>query len=96
MAEFQIDTIKLRECGKDIITLTTELNELLNSLFLRISNVPVTSHEWTGNAANEFVRKLNIEKKYYVALKNNLNDYGKLLVNAADKLELRAKNESRL
>lgn len=87
MAEIKVDTAKLKECGKDIMTLTTELNEVLFSLFDRINKMPTTTGEWTGNAAKEFVYKLNIEKKYYVALKNNIYKYGKILYEGAFDLE---------
>lgn len=91
MAEFQIDTFKLRETGNDIIKLTNELNEIFNSLFTKINNMPVTTKEWTGNASLEFVRKINIERKYYNAFKDNLCKYGRLLINTSDKLESDAK-----
>ena len=87
MAEVNVDTVKLKECGKDIMTLTTELNEVLFSLYDRIGKMPTTTREWTGNAAIEFVNKLNIEKKYYLALKNNIYKYGKILYEGASSLE---------
>ena len=96
MTEFQMDTIKLKECGKDIINLTQELNEALTTLFTRIDNMPTVTGEWVGDSANEFVRILNIEKKDYIALKNNLADYGKLLLNTSEKLELCVNNNERL
>ena len=82
MANINIDTIKLRECGKDIMSLTSELNELLNAMYGEIEKAP-----WTGNAANEFKKRLNVEKVYNIALKDNLYSYGKLLYNAADQIE---------
>ena len=87
MAEINVDTVKLKECGKDIMALTTELNEVLFNLFERINKIPVTTREWTGNAANEFVYKLNIEKKYYLALNNNIYRYGKILYESSCNLE---------
>ena len=87
MAELKVDTIKLKECGKDIMVLATELNEVLFSLYDRISKMPTTTGEWTGDAAIEFVNKLNIEKKYYLALKNNIYKYGKILYDSANSFE---------
>lgn len=83
MANINVDTSKLRECGKDLMGLTSELNELLNSMYSEIEKMP-----WTGNAANEFKRKLNLEKMQNIALKDNLYSYGKLLYNAADKIDV--------
>jgi len=87
MAEIRVDTVKLKECGRDIMTLTTELNDVLFSLFDRINKMPITTGEWTGNAAKEFVYRLNIEKKYYLALNNNIYKYGKILYDGAGDLE---------
>ena len=96
MTEFQMDTIKLKECGKDIINLTRELNEALTMLFTRINNMPILTGEWVGNSANQFVTILNIEKKDYIALKDNLAEYGKLLLTASEKLEVCIKDNERL
>lgn len=82
MANINVDTIKLRECGKDIMLLTSELNELLDSLYSDIENAP-----WSGSSAIEFKRKLNNEKVCYISLKDNIYSYGKLLCNAADQIE---------
>lgn len=87
MAEIKVDTVKLKECGKDIMNLTSELNDVLFSLYERINKMPTTTGEWTGNAAKTFVANLNIEKKYYLALKNNIYNYGKLLYDSAYALE---------
>lgn len=87
MAEINVDTLKLKECGSDIMALSTELNNVLFSLYDRINKMPSTTKEWTGNAANEFVYRLNIEKKYYLALNNNIHRYGKLLYESAGDLE---------
>ena len=87
MAEINVDTVKLKECGKDIMALTTELKEVLFSLYNRIDKMPSTTGEWTGNAAKDFVYRLNIEKKYYLALNNNIYKYGKILYESAYNLE---------
>ena len=87
MAEIKVDTLKLKECGKDIMNLSTELNEVLLSLYDRLNKMPVSTGEWTGNSAGEYVQKLNIEKKYYLGLKNNIYKYGKLLYDTAYQIE---------
>lgn len=87
MAEIKVDTLKLKECGKDIMNLSTELNEVLLSLYDRLNKMPVSTGEWTGNSAVEYVQKLNIEKKYYLGLKNNIYKYGKLLYDTAYQIE---------
>ena len=87
MANMKVDTKKLSECGNDIMKLSSELNEVLFSLYERINKMPITTCEWTGNAAVDFVSKLNIEKKYYLALKDNIYRYGKILYESAYNIE---------
>jgi len=83
MVNINVDTVRLRECGKDIMSLTSELNELFILMYNEIDKV-----QWSGIAANEFKRKLGVEKVYNIALKDNLYKYGKLLYDAADQFEV--------
>lgn len=87
MANINIDTVKMRENGKDIMRLTSDLNELLISLYKRIELMPTTTLEWTGNSAFEFVRKLNVEKIDYFKMKDILYKYGKTLIESAEEIE---------
>lgn len=83
MANINIDTVELKEIGKEIMMLTSELNVLLDSLYSEIGNAP-----WSGIAANEFKKKMNNEKVCYISLKDNIYSYGKLLYDAADQFDL--------
>ena len=49
--------------------------------------MPVTTREWIGPAANEYVRRTNLEKIAYNLIISDLNKYGKALVNAADRYD---------
>lgn len=87
MANIQVDTVKMRNAGNDIIRLTNEFNEAINTLYSRISSINSSNGGWSGAAADEFIRRSNVEKKQYVALKDELLKCGKVLINAADKYE---------
>lgn len=87
MANINMDTVKMRENGKDIMQLTSDLNELLINLYKRIELMPSTTLEWTGNSAFEFVRRLNVEKTEYFKMKDILYKYGKALVDSAEEVE---------
>ena len=92
MANIEIDTTKLKETGKDIMNLTIELNETLESLYNRLDRMTTHTGEWTGLAAEEFIRKIDIEKKSYFALKDSIYLYGKLLYDSAEKMDVFVKN----
>lgn len=87
MAEIKVDTVKLKECGKDIMILSKNLNEILDSLYDRVTKMPTVTNEWTGNSAQQFVSNLNKEAKYYTALNNNIYKYGKILYNTSERID---------
>lgn len=85
--KINVDTIKMRECGKDIIKITNTLNELYNGLFSRISNMPTNTGEWVGESADKFVTLANIDKVQYLNYNNEIAKMGKLLVDYSYKFE---------
>lgn len=87
MASVNVDTVKLRECGNDVMQLSAHLNEVLNELYKRIDSMPEKTLEWTGNSAERFVQKLDMEKREYLKLKQIIYEYGKHMVIAADRYE---------
>lgn len=87
MASVSIDTVKLRECGNDVMQLSANLNEVLNELYKRIDSMPEKTLEWTGSSAQRFVQKVDVEKIEYLKLKQIIYDYGKYLVVAADRYD---------
>lgn len=92
MSNLNVDTVKLKESGKDIIALTRELNEEFEMLFTRISNMGTRTLEWIGPSSEKFIKRTNIEKTQYVKLVNTLNKYGKVLVEVASNYDRVVKN----
>lgn len=74
-----VDTNKLREDSRSLVELTKELNEEINSLYLRISNMGTRTLEWVGSSSENFIRRSNIEKVQYVKMINSLTKYAKFL-----------------
>ena len=74
MSNLLVDIDKLNENGQDIIRLSRELNEEFNALFSRISNITNTG-EWIGPAAQDFVRRTNLEKIQYLKMKDSIYKY---------------------
>lgn len=83
MSNLLVDIDKLNESGQDIIRLSRELNEEFNALFSRISNITNTG-EWIGQAAEDFVRRTNLEKIQYLKMKDSIYKYGKSLLDVCD------------
>ena len=91
MANIYVDTKILREKGTNVMKLALDLNEMLMSLYKRIGSMPLSTGEWVGETANEFVRILNVEKLQYFRLKDEIYKYGKILVASADVFESKVK-----
>lgn len=87
MSLINIDSIKMRECGKDIVSVSSTLNELFNEFFSRISNMPINTGEWVGKSADEFVRLARIDKAQYINFNNDLYNLGKFLIEQSYNLE---------
>ena len=77
---FDVDTEKMRECGQDIILITKSIQEAINGMFARLSQIPIKTHEWIGTSANEYVRRAKIDKAQYINFTEDLYRFGKLLI----------------
>ncbi len=82
-----VDTNKIRDCGKDMVEVADYYKVNINNLFERINGVPVKTKEWVGEASKNYVFKLTKEKRYYDNYGKCLNALGEDLINYADELE---------
>lgn len=88
-----IDTEKVKKSGQDIVRLSEELNEIIESMYYKICNMPTLTGEWVGGAAELFVKQANIiEKKDALDVKQTLKKFGNELINCAEKYEIEIKN----
>ena len=87
MAVVNIDTEKMRECGKDIMTLSNEIGDEFNFILDKIINMPTITHEWTGDSAVAYASKIKNDKIVYMELKNILYNYGKRMLDYANELD---------
>lgn len=87
MANMNVDTIKIREAGAELISLSNELNSNINDLFERLVKIPTSSFEWVGASALEFSRIANVEKIDYINLRKCLYNYGKFLLDVSEEME---------
>lgn len=85
-----IDTEKIKKCGNDIIKLSNDLNDIIETLYSRISNMPITTGEWVGESAKNFAVRANKEKIDAVELKNKIFSFGNTLIECAEKYEVEA------
>ena len=82
-----IDTNKLKKSGNDIIKLSQDLQELYNSMYDRINNMPTVTGEWLGNSAIEYAKNAMKEKIEVVDFKNQLYTFGDIMVKCANHYE---------
>lgn len=82
-----VNTNRLREAGNDILSLTSEINEIYNDMFSLIENMPTKTGEWQGGSALDFAATAKKDKANYINLNNDVKKYGNYLINYANKLD---------
>ena len=94
MQQIDIDTIKIRECGKDIISLSIEMKEIIDTMFKRINNINISTGEWLGDSADLYIKEALIDKIQYLNMQDSIYKNGKYLIEYSDNME-RIANEVR-
>lgn len=92
MAKLRVDTVKMSECGKDIVEAADTYNTNVRNLFTRMGEVPSKTKEWEGIAAVNYANAVVKEKIDYVNFGNGLIALGNTLIQYADDLEKAIKN----
>ena len=86
-----IDTIKIRNCGNDIVKLSNDLEIIIESLFSDLSKIN-TNLIWVGKSADYFIEKSKIDKNQYLSFQKRLNGVGRTLQENADNYNKNIKN----
>lgn len=87
MANINCDTKKIKSCGEDIITLSDDFNQLIETLFKRIDSINKIDDGWHGEDANRYVDTVLKDKDIYVQFYEQLKDYGSKYIKASEILE---------
>ncbi len=96
-----INTVKMKECGNDLVKLSFDLKELSDALYDRIKNMsadPDTGKctgEWQGIAAKNFSKIVFFDKEQIMGVRNTLHLFGDLMVESAENYEARIKELTR-
>lgn len=93
MANIDCDTKKIKSCGEDIVTLSDEFNQLIETLFKRIDNINKIDDGWHGEDANKYVETVLKDKDIYTTFYEQLKDYGNKYIKAAEILETAIKKD---
>lgn len=87
MEDIYVDTTKMREKGKEILSEVESLKTVINALFERIANIPLGTEEWVGERAQEYAAITLKDKPAFIAYANDLYKYGKYLIDCADYID---------
>ena len=79
MGNININTKEIHEYGNEIISLSKELQTVINTMFDRIHNIPITTGEWIGEAAEQFVSKADKDRGQYLEFCREIYNYGRFL-----------------
>lgn len=89
--KIELDTEKMRESAKDIMSLANELTVVFDDMFDKLSSVSKQG-VWIGEAADEYSYRVNIEKNDYVNFSKILYQYGKVLNDTANEYDQQIKD----
>lgn len=87
MAQIEIDTTKLKECGQNVMDLAIDIGEDFTQLFDRIKKMPYSTGEWVGPAAERYATNVGNEKALYMQVKDIIYSMGKFLFDNATEIE---------
>lgn len=91
MANIKIESKKIKDAGKDIVELSYDFINLVNSFYNRIGKIPTATHEWVGEESLTYVKMCLSEKEDYLKFADSLKSLGNSLVDFSDKVEERTK-----
>lgn len=80
MTEIYVDTVKMRNCGNEVLDLVEQFKAVLDAIFERIEKMK----EWVGESAQRFIALTIADKTQYYNYANSLYSYGKYLIDCAD------------
>lgn len=86
--QIDIDTNIVRSASSQLLNKYMEYYQSMNSIFSKIGDMPVSTGEWTGTAANRFASNAGVESKQYYKLASNMKDYAIFLSKVANKVDI--------
>ena len=72
MAISHINTTEVANIAHDMLKLTEELDETINTLYKLLTEVPDVTQEWVGGQAQFYFNKVATEKQQYLDLSNQI------------------------
>ena len=87
MAVIDVNTNYINDAGNDIISLTNEIRAILDDTFSMIENMTSETGEWQGKAAQEFVASANVDRANYNKFNQEVNNFGKYLIDYSNSME---------
>lgn len=87
MTMINVDTVKLRDCGKDVLVASDKYSANIRDLYERMYNVPSKTREWVGVGATNYANNIYKERVQYLNYGNSLKKMGQAMIDYADDIE---------
>ena len=91
MADFECDTDKLREDGKDIKSLISDYNTQIDNFFRELDNLALNK-VWTGTNSDLYRKMVAGEKSMYTDFGEGIKAIGQEMIDYADDLDIEVRN----
>lgn len=76
MAITYVNTTEIESIASDLISLSNEYIDEINKLFVRLSEVPSETKEWTGTQANKYYNVISSDKQSFLEVGNKMRYIG--------------------
>ena len=99
MAVSEIDTEKVAQISKNIISLVNEYDIQITNMFKMLGDVPYVTKEWVGNQSEKYFKTILLDKNDYLDFGKEIKRYAKKIADdsekMADAIEKTQKNETK-
>jgi len=82
-----IDTKKIRENGTDLVNLSKEMTEILDTMYEKINDLPKAGGSWEGESTAAYIKNANLDKLQYQTFIKDFYAMGKYLIDYADHMD---------
>lgn len=83
----EVDTLRLRDKGKDMLSQSNNYLENVKYIFDKIDDIDGDEKAWSGNSALRFKTVAGLDYRQYNQFGLYLRDYSNFLINSADSIE---------
>lgn len=81
------NTNEMRRIASEINSLAVQYQTLISGMYTKFSNMPVSTKEWVGNKASEYVNYVLLDKSDMLSVGDKIKSFARTIESDANLLE---------